>query len=89
MTKSLVDLKMTTMEIAKKLDKRRRNAYDRNQKMLNNLNHQAALRASIEREQQRTELSRIKSHMSRYGDTSAGIMRVRHAELMHALGERN
>ena len=89
MTKGLVDLQMSAMDIAKRLDKRRRNPYDRNQRMANNVLYQAAFRQSIEREQQRLELNRIKSHMSRWGATSPQIMRVRHAELMRALGERN
>jgi hypothetical protein len=79
---------MTTLDILKRLERRRKKRVEINKSMTGSILYQADLRKQIDREQMRAERDKIKGHMSRMGSWQPHIMRVRYAELQAALDER-
>ena len=79
---------MTTLDILKRLERRRKKRVEINKHMVGSILYQADLRKQIDREQMRSERDRIRGHMSKMGAWQPHIMRVRYAELQAALDER-
>ena len=78
---------MTTLEILKRLERRRKKRVENNRNMVGSVLYQADLRKQIDRAQMRAERDRIKGHISKMGAWNPQIMRERYAELQRALGQ--
>ncbi len=76
---------MTHLEILKKLEQRRRKRVEINKSIVSNIQYQADMRRSIDREIMKAEHTRIKGVLSHAGARHPQIVRDRYEELTRAL----
>ena len=76
---------MTHLEILKKLERRRRKRVEINKSIVSNIQYQADMRRSIDREIMKAEHTRIKGVLSHAGARHPQIVRDRYEELTRAL----
>ena len=76
---------MTHLEILKKLERRRRKRAEINKSIVSNIQYQADMRRSIDREIMKAEHTRIKGVLSHAGARHPQIVRDRYEELTRAL----
>ena len=76
---------MTHLEILKKLERRRRKRVEIHKSVVTNIQYQADMRRSIDREIMKAEHTRIKGVLSHAGARHPQIVRDRYEELTRAL----
>ena len=75
------------LDIWQKLHQGRRKRVEINKSMVSSIQHQADLRRNIDLAQMIGERDKIEGHLSKLGAWHPQVMRIRYAELQHALGE--